>query len=387
MLQRELFEPGRLFCDRQIRGIFDYYRHSCRAMPLEVEGSCEIEEKIDFAFAGSLGARIVGPKLERMLLWQHRTMAHDLATLARYPKWPKKILLSGSNGLVGRALSAFLRAAGHEVVPLLRNKRQQGEGITWEPKSGTMDLAQLEGFDALIHLAGSNIGQRPWTEAYKKELFLSRCRDTWLLAESLLRLRKPPRVFLCASAVGYYGNRGNELLAEGASCGEGFLSELCKRWEEAAHRITDRGIRVVHARFGVVLSPAGGMLSYLLPIVQSGIGAVAGSGEQFVSWIGIDDLLAALYHLLMQEDLGGAINLCTPYPVTNREFIETLARVCHRRVRLRLPSKLLHAFLGEFADEMILASSRAVPEKLLASGYQFRYPKLDETLHHILGRV
>lgn len=291
-----------------------------------------------------------------------------------------RILVSGASGLIGSRLTIFLCAAGHEVVHLVRKKEVASNEIFWDPSTETASKEKFEGFDLVIHLAGKNIAERRWTDQIKKELFLSRCRDTWLLSHILTRLERPPKCLITASAIGIYGNRGEEILTEESPPGVGFLAELCEKWEEATQAIEQKGTRVVHTRFGIVLSKEGGVLAKLLPSFRLGLGAILGSGKQFLSWVTLDDLVYAIYHAAMHEELKGAINVVSPHPATQEEFSRALAKALHRPCFLRLPASLLRLLFGEMADEMLLSSTRAVPKKLLISNFRFTSPVLEEAL-------
>ncbi len=252
------------------------------------------------------------------------------------------------------------------------------------PMLGRINKADFEGFDAVIHLAGGGIADRRWTKKRKEQLFLSRCRDTWLLSQVLCRLYRPPKTMICASAIGFYGNRGDEELTEESGPGTGFLADLCQKWEEATLAIDNRGTRVVHCRFGAVLGTKGGALKKLLTPYRLGLGGKLGSGNQFFSWIAIDDLVGAAYHCLMNDTLSGPVNFVAPQAVRQREFAKLLAKKLGRPAFCRVPAPLLKLILGEMAEEMLLSSQRVVPKKLLALGYRFRYPDLKAALDHLL---
>ncbi len=296
-----------------------------------------------------------------------------------------RILLSGSSGLIGSALKNFLQHAGYEVVRLVRNKEEvPGGAIYWDPIHGLFQKEDFEGFDAVIHLAGSNIAKGRWTKKRKEQIFLSRCRDTWLLSHVLCRLYKPPITLIAASAVGFYGDRGDEELTEESPQGTGFLADLCGKWEKGTEAIENRGTRVVHARFGAVLSGEGGALKKILTPIRLGVGGKMGSGKQWVSWIGIDDVLGACDHCLTREELTGPVNFTTPEPVTQEEFVKTLAKNAHRPAFCHLPSWMVKALFGEMGKEVILSSQKVKPEKLLKTGYTFRHPDL-QSLSTILA--
>lgn len=298
-----------------------------------------------------------------------------------------KILITGSSGLVGLALVPFLTSGGHQVFRLVRSQaRSDKNEISWNPDAEIIDLASIEGMDAVVHLAGENITAGRWTKARKERIRESRVHGTHFLAESLARLSRPPKVFASASAVGYYGDRDDEVLKETSSSGSGFLAEVCREWETATEAAGRTGIRIVTLRFGIILSPSGGALAKILHPFRLGLGGVIGSGQQYMSWIAIDDVAGAVYHVVRTGVLRGPVNIVTPNPVTNREFTETLAKVLSRPAKIPLPSIIARLAVGEMADALLLASARAVPEQLQISGYKFRYPRLGDALQHLLGK-
>jgi hypothetical protein len=302
-----------------------------------------------------------------------------------------KILVTGSTGLIGSALVPFLTTSGHGVTRLTRSKNfsggKIGESVAyWNPNAKNIDSAALEGHDAVVHLAGENVAGI-WTQEKKTRIRKSRVEGTRLLSQSLAELGNPPKVLVCASAIGYYGNRGEEILTEESDSGEGFLAEVCREWEEACEPALEKGIRVVNPRIGLVLSPEGGVLKTMLAPFRLGVGGTIGSGNQYISWISIDDMVGVIYYAINQENLNGPVNSVAPNPVTNREFTKTLARVLGRPSFLSVPEFALRILAGEMAEEMLLASTRAVPKKLLDTGYKFRYPGLEGALRYLLGRA
>lgn len=312
-------------------------------------------------------------------------MQGDLELVSRYQTKPLRILLSGATGLIGRSLEALLGTAGHDVVRLVRNHEMASRhAIHWDPVHGNFCKEDFEGFDAVVHLAGENIASGRWTKKRKERLFLSRCRDSWLLSQILSRLHRPPKTVICASALGYYGNRGQEKLTEKSPKGEGFLADLCGKWEDATQAIESRGSRVVHTRFGIVLSAAGGMLQRTLLPFKMGLGGRLGSGSQVMSWIGIDDVVGALYHSLMTESLEGPVNITAPTPVSQAEFSQVLARKLGRPMFFSVPAWALRSLLGEMAEELLLSSASVAPKKLLETGYVFRYPDLSQALDYVM---
>jgi len=290
------------------------------------------------------------------------------------------ILIAGSSGLVGSALTPFLEAQGCHVSHLVRHPAKAANEITWNPDKGELDSQSLKGFDAVINLAGENIAAGRWTEARKKELLDSRVKSTKTLCQALASLDNPPHVLVNASAIGYYGHQGSKLLTEDSPKGNGFLVDICNRWEAATEAALQKGIRVVFARFGVVLSPNGGALAKMRTPFKWGLGGVLGSGKQYMSWIGIDDLVHILYFLLQDDDLYGPVNVVSPHPATNYAFTKTLGKVLKRPTFFAMPAFLVRLVFGEMGDEMLLSSARVEPKKLLEAGYHFRQPELESAL-------
>ena len=297
-----------------------------------------------------------------------------------------QIAITGATGLIGRALVPLLAAAGHEVKRLVRSRDRLGPGdVYWNPAAGEIDDDGLDGLDAVVHLAGETVSER-WTKAHKRAILESRVQGTGLLARTLARLPRPPRVLVSASAVGYYGDGGDRELDESSPTGTDFLAGVARAWEEAAAPAAARGIRVVHPRFGVVLNQSGGALERLLPPFRMGAGGKLSHGRQWMSWISLDDAVGALHFLLATHTLAGPVNVTAPNPVTNADFSHTLGHVLHRPAMATVPALALRLMFGEMADTMLLAGQRVLPRKLLAAGFQFRHPTLEEALRHELGR-
>jgi len=295
------------------------------------------------------------------------------------------VAISGSSGLIGTALAAALTDAGHRPVRLVR-RAPSGDEIRWDPDDGTIDAPSLEGIGAVVHLAGAGIGDHRWTDEYKLEILRSRTKSTVLLSGALAELAKPPTVLVSGSAIGFYGDRGDELLDETSPAGTGFLPEVCVAWEAATVAAEEAGIRVAHIRTGIVLSGQGGALKKQLPLFKIGAGGKLGSGRQWQSWISIDDEVGAILHLLT-ADVHGPVNLTAPNPVRNTEFTKTLAAVLSRPSFLPIPSfgpKLLLG--GELADNLLLAGQRVTPTVLEGSGYAFRHPTLEVALRAVLDK-
>jgi uncharacterized protein len=296
-----------------------------------------------------------------------------------------RILMSGASGLIGSALTSRLTADGHTVTRLVRRDAKAGE-VTWDPRAGTLDPAAFDGCDAVINLSGAGIGDKRWTDDYKAELLSSRLRTTELLATTMASLDNMPSVLISGSAIGWYGDRGDERLDELSVSGSDFLSDLCQQWEAATLAAEKAGIRTVHLRTGIVLSAEGGALKKQLPLFKLGLGGRFGNGHQWMSWISIDDEVAAIVHLL-SADMCGAVNLTAPNPVTNSEFTTTLAKVLHRPAVIPTPSfgpKIL--FGGELVEALLLAGQRVLPTALQRSGYEFQHETLDVALRALLNR-
>ncbi|MFH1372310.1 MAG: TIGR01777 family oxidoreductase [bacterium] len=299
-----------------------------------------------------------------------------------------KIVVSGSTGLIGRAIVADLSSQGHDVIPLVRSgDSPTGKQVRWDPDGGMINRDGLKGIDAVVHLAGENIASGRWTTSKKARIRDSRIIGTRLLSEALARLKPPPAVLLSASACGFYGDRGDDEVDENDGPGNGFLADLCREWEAATKPATEAGIRVVHLRFGVILSADGGALAKMLPSFRFGLGGRLGSGRQYMSWISLEDIVAAIYHCLNTGSLRGAVNLVSPNAVTNREFTQALGKVLCRPTMMTVPAGVLRFLFGEMAREMLLTSTRVKPTRLVESGFRFRRPHLEIILRHELKRT
>lgn len=296
------------------------------------------------------------------------------------------VLVSGSSGLIGSALISALADEGHRVIRLTRSGSAGDHGtVRWDPSEGEIDTDRLEGIDAVVHLAGESVEGR-WTSAKKVRIRKSRVQGTRLLAETLAGLPVPPGVMVSASATGYYGDRGDELLREESAPGSNFLARTCQEWEAAADPARWAGVRVAHARFGLVLSAEGGALATMLPIFKLGVGGKIGSGRQYWPWVAIDDAVGAVLHALTSDSLEGPVNVVAPDPPTNLQYTRILGRALNRPTVFALPAPVARVVLGQLADELILASQRVEPAKLEESGYEFRCPELEGALQHLLGR-
>jgi len=297
-----------------------------------------------------------------------------------------KILVTGSTGLIGSALVPALTSAGCDVLRLVRRpvSAMPADTIQWDPAGKHMDGNRIEGVQAVVHLAGENIAARRWSARQKAKIRNSRVEGTRFLCESLVRCKCPPQVLVCASAIGYYGDRADEVLDETSLPGTGFLADVCQAWEAAAEPARDAGIRVVHLRCGIVLSRAGGALAKMLLPFRLGIGGVIGTGSQYWSWIAIDDIVGVIRHAIDTDGLHGPVNCVAPNAVTNREFTRVLGRVLHRPTTLKVPQFAARLALGEMGKELLLSSLRARPKRLEETGYDFQYTDLSVALRHVL---
>lgn len=292
------------------------------------------------------------------------------------------ILVSGASGLIGSTLVPYLQDKGHSIVRLTRNEQ---DDVYWNPEKGIIQLPENKRFEAVIHLAGENIAEGRWNARKMKRIRSSRIEGTNILVGTITSLDPKPKVMLSASGIGIYGNQGKRILTEADPEGEGFLIDVSREWEAATRPAQEAGIRVAHMRIAPVLSKHGGMLKRMLPVFKLGLGTSLGSGKQYMSWITIDDTVRAIDHLLGNDSLIGPVNLCSPNPVTNHDFTKILGQVLHRPAIFNMPQLVLKIMFGEIADQELVSSTRAVPEKLTNTGFKFNYPELEEGLRHLLA--
>ncbi len=298
-----------------------------------------------------------------------------------------KVVITGSHGLIGSALASSLEGDGHEVTRLVRGQASGANEIAWNPAAGTIDAGALEGHDAVVHLAGVGIGDHRWTDEHKAAVLDSRVQGTRLLTTTLAGLHHPPAVVASGSAVGFYGDRGDEELTEDSGPGTGFLADVVQQWEASAGSATEAGIRVAYLRTGVVQSANGGALKKQLLPFKAGMGGRLGSGRQWLSWIAIDDEVGAIRHVLDTPEIVGPVNLCAPAPVTNDEFTRTLGRLLHRPTAIPTPTPALQLLFGkEMVSEMLLGGQRVLPKVLESTGFVFANPTLAAALAAVLGR-
>lgn len=294
-----------------------------------------------------------------------------------------RVTVTGSSGLIGSALVQSLREDGHDVVRLVRREPARDDEARWSPADGCVDKDSLEGADAVVHLAGAGVGDRPWTRAYQRKIRDSRITGTRTLAEAIAAAHPRPRVLVCGSAIGYYGDTGGQEVDEKSPMGRGFLAALVRDWEAAAGPAREAGVRVVHPRTGVVLTREGGIVGRTLPLFRLGLGGPLGDGRQWTSWISIADQVAAL-RFLIDHEIDGPVNLTAPNPVTNEAYTQALGRVLHRPVRLAVPKFALRASLRGFADEGPLISQRVLPHRLGDAGFRFAHERVEDALAAVL---
>lgn len=381
------FEANRRFRDEQVAGPFARWIHTHRFEP-DNAGGCLLSDEIDYQLPfGPLGA-LAGPavrrRLERMFRYRHAVAAADLERHAGVK--PMTVAITGARGLVGSTLVPFLTTGGHAVREVVRAPRSAAKDpILFDSRTGAAAEGAFEGLDAVVHLAGENIAARRWSPSQKEEIRRSRVEGTRALAAALERAARPPKTLVCASAIGFYGDRGSEVLTEASAPGRGFLADVCQEWERAADAARARGIRVVHLRFGIILTPRGGALAKLLPPFRLGLGGPVGDGSQFMSWVSIEDVVGALYHALLTPSLEGPVNVTAPDPVPNAAFAKVLGRVLRRPAFAPFPAPAVQLAFGEMGRELLLSSQRVEPERLLASGYRFHAPRLEPALRFLLG--
>lgn len=390
-LRHTAFEQDRLFRDEQESGPFRSWKHSHEFEP--AGKGTRLRDRIEWAPPAAPAATVfarpaVEREMKRMVAFRQRRLTHDLSRHAAAPADPLTVAVTGSSGLVGAALRHFLTTGGHAVVSVVRRKPDPARGeIAWDPMEGRIDREGLEGVDAVVHLAGESLAGNRWTPAKKQAIRRSRMAGTRVLVDAVNRLRRPPRVLVSASAVGFYGNRGNERVTEASRPGRGFLPDLCREWEAEAAKAERSGVRVVLLRTGLVLSPAGGALGSMLLPFKLGVGGRLGTGRQFVSWIDHDDLLGLVLHAVTTPSLRGPVNATAPHPVSNATFATALGRTLGRPSLVPAPSLAVKAMFGEMGQALLLHGARVLPGAAQQSGFRFHFEGVEESLAFQLGRL
>lgn len=399
----EGYEEGRQFADEQVEGPFAKWFQYHRFLPADGgapeeggaasgNGASVLEDEVTWELPGgawgeAFMAGTMRRQIDQMFEFRHRRTAGDLERHGRYAdRGTLSVAITGSSGLIGNSLLHFLTTGGHNVHRVVRHDPGP-EDIHWSPSEGTIDATAFEGLDAVVHLAGEPLIGARWTDEKKKRIRESRAKGTRLLSEALAKLNQPPKVLVSASAIGYYGDRGDEELAEDSAPGQSFLAGVCVEWEAAADAAREAGIRVVHPRIGAVLSGKGGALKLMLLPFKMAIGGRVGSGKQWMSWITLDDLVGVLHASLLDDQFSGPVNAVAPDAVTNNQFTRTLGRVINRPTPIPVPETGARMAFGEVADEVLLASTKVVPARLQAAGFDFHHPDLETALRHETGHL
>jgi hypothetical protein len=382
------YEKNAMFTDIQRDGPFLFWEHNHR-FHADGDHAHVLEDSLRFRlplspFSDIVALTSVKKRLNRMFEYRHAITKNDLTHMLNYGA-SHNIVITGASGVLGTALVPFLRTQGHFVKRMVRKSPQQPDEAHWNPYYQEIDKQAFDNVDTVIHLAGEYIGEGRWTPEKKKRIIGSRVKGTHFLAHTLCNLKTPPKTLICASAIGYYGNRGDEILTESSSKGADFISDVCEQWEQAAQPAIDAGIRVVFLRIGIVLSPRGGALERLLPVFRSGVGLTFGAGDQVLSWISEDDFLGAVNHVIHHPKLSGPVNLTAPNPVSQKEFSKTLADTFKHPLLIRIPDWIIKPIYGQMGNEVILSGNYAMPDQLISTNYSFVHPKLENAFQHLLG--
>lgn len=391
------------FQDKMIKGPFKKWVHT-HSFISQGQNQCIIEDKIEYMPRfGKIGSKILQKRMQNYLnqlfLYRSRILVNDLFLEKMTQEKGKRILISGSHGLIGSSLIPLLTSIGrHKISRLVRKvnnnnmdllpetNKEDKKSIFWDPQYNKLDPYELEGFDIIIHLAGENIFGR-WTDTKKQRIFDSRVGSTKLLSESLTKLSHPPSLLICASAIGYYGDRPNEYLTEDSNPGKGFLSEVCQKWEKATKEATEIGIRVVNTRFGVVLTPKGGILQKLLSPFKLGLGITIGNKDQYISWVSIEDVIKSIFYSITNTSIKGPINIVSPNPVTNLEFSDILKKIFNPKLSMSISQNIPKLIFGEMSKEVLSTNTYVIPKKLVSTDYKFFSSELEDSLRFLLGKI
>jgi len=407
-------EEGRSFTDEQVKGPFGAWKHEHRFLPAD-GGGCIVQDRVQWkpplgSFTSAFAVPWVEKELDRLFRFRHRRLRHDLGRLAPVAEAvgsasedpgaedqsPRRagagldsltVAITGASGLVGRSLRAFLWAGGHRVISLVRSRDRLGEdSVYWNVRKGEIDAEGLRDVDVMVHLAGEPLFALRWTEEKKRRILESRTEGTRLVAETLAGMDRGPRLLISASGIHFYGGRGDEILTEKSSPGEGFLARVCQEWEDATSPAVQAGLRVVTLRTGVVLTPEGGALEKMLLPFKMGLGGRLGSGRQFFSWIDADDHLGLIHHVIRNREIRGPVNAVSPDSIPNAVFTDTLGRVLGRPTILPVPSPAVKVAMGDMGETLLLQGQRARPQAALSSGFRYDFPAVEASLRHELGR-
>lgn len=385
------YQEGQQFVDEQVRGPFAAWEHTHRFLP-HADGQSILEDSVIYKLplhplSQWVGGWMAKRQFKRLFRFRHMRTQNDLKRHRDYADNPRQtVAITGASGMIGTALGGFLSTGGHKVKRLVRKKTAVGtHEVYWNPSTGEVDSVGLQGVDTVVHLAAENIGNGRWSAAYKDKIRRSRVEGTRVLCEALAKMENPPRTLICASAIGFYGDRAAELLTEEHPVGDGFLAEVVQAWEEAVAPAVQAGIRVVLLRIGVVLGRKGGALKKMLLPFSLGVGGKVGGGNQYMSWVSLDDTIGAIYHAMFTENLSGAVNVVAPQAVTNAEFTRKFGKVIGRPTIFPIPALAIRLLFGEMGEETLLKSQRVSSQKLVASGFEFLYSDLESALRAELG--
>jgi len=385
------FVENHQFCDEMVQGPFKKWVHYHRFIA-EGDNTSRLEDFVDYELPlgrlGQLaGQRGVEQIVNRVFPWRHQRTRMDLRRHAEFADRPRlRVAISGASGFLGRHLTDFLTTGGHTVYRLVRRAARGAREITWDPAAGELDATRLEGIDAVVHLAGSNVGDGRWSAERKREILESRVAGTRLVAAALAGLSHSPGVLISASGAGFYGTSLKDEFDERDPVGSDFLADVCRQWEHAAEAAVQAGIRTVLPRTGIVLSARGGALGRMLLPFRMGVGGRLGSGRQVMSWIALDDWLAAIYHCLYDEEATGPLNLTSPNPITNKQFAGALGRILRRPAIIPVPARAIRAIFGEMGETLLLRGARVLPGVLSTLGFRWEFPDLESALRFELGR-